>query len=284
MIKDYHQEHVNAPISILCRILEVSRSGYYKWLNYKPSDSEVTNTQLKELILRFHYEHKGILGYRRMTRFVNRTLGTRFNPKRIRRIMQELGIRSVIRRVRHSCTKSSDQHIEENILNRDFCASKPNEKWCTDVTFMTYGAGQKAYLSVIKDLFDGSIVAYHVSKFNNNPLVMNTLHKAMAQNVGATPLLHSDRGSQYTSKEYHVMTNGYHITRSMSRVGKCLDNAPVESFFGHFKTECYDFKKYSTFNELVTDIEKYIEFYNYHRYQEKYNGLTPHEMRNNSAA
>lgn len=106
----------------------------------------------------------------------------------------------------------------------------------------------------------------------------------MAANPGATPLIHSDRGSQYTSKEYHMVTTQYELTRSMSRVGKCIDNTPIESFFGHFETECYDLKTYKTFEELVADIDTYIYFYNNERFQERNNGLAPLEMRKKAVA
>lgn len=235
---------------------------------------------IKEL----HAQYNGILGYRRMTRFINRKLGTSYNKKRIRRLMRILGLQSIIRRSRGYCTKTSFINIEENILNRDFTATAPNQKWCTDVTFLQYGLGSKAYLSAIKDLYDGSIVAYHVSHHNDNPLVMENLRKAMKANPGATPLIHSDRGSQYTSREYRMKTTQYQMTRSMSRVGKCIDNAPIESFFGHFKTECYDLKKYKSFEELVADIDTYIHFYNHERFQERNNGLAPLEMRNKAVA
>lgn len=231
-----------------------------------------------------HAQYKGILGYRRMTRFINRKLGTNYNSKRIRRLMRILGLQSVIRRSRGYCTKTSFKNIEDNLLNRDFTATAPNQKWCTDVTFLQYGMGSKAYLSAIKDLYDGSIVAYHIGLNNDNSLVMETLRKAMEANPNVTPLIHSDRGSQYTSQEYRMKTTQYQLTRSMSRVGKCIDNAPIESFFGHFKTECYDLKKYKTFEELVADIDAYIHFYNHERFQERNNGLAPLEMRNKAVA
>ena len=242
-------------------------------------DYEQENTRLMILIKELHRDYKGILGYRRMTIFINRRLGTSYNPKRIRRLMHILGIRSVIRRARHSCTKAGSGYYAENVLNRDFTATAPNQKWCTDVTYLQYGLGSKAYLSVIKDLYDGSIIAYEVSQHNDNPLVMNTIKKALEANPGVTPVLHSDRGSQYTSKEYQYFTTKVGITLSMSRVGKCIDNAPVESFFGHYKTESYDFENYKTYTEVVANIDHYIQFYNTQRYQEKRNNLTPLEFR-----
>ncbi|WP_061459340.1 IS3 family transposase, partial [Streptococcus gallolyticus] len=219
----------------------------------------------------------------RMTTFINRQLGTNYNKKRIRRLMRILGLSSVIRRVRHSCTKAGEQFYTENILNREFTASAPNQKWCTDVTYLQYGLGKKAYLSAIKDLYDGSIIAYEISHHNDNPLVMRTIKKALALNPSATPLIHSDRGSQYTSKEYRYIIRQSGLTQSMSRVGKCIDNAPMESFWGHFKTESYHLKKYKTYDELVTDVEAYIDFYNTQRYQAKRNNLTPLEFRNQVA-
>lgn len=282
-IKDYHEETPNFPIQTLCRILKVSRSGYYKWLKHPETPSERVNKELMATIKSFHHRYNGILGYRRMTAFVNRQLGTQYNKKRIRRLMHILGIRSVIRRVRHACTKSGDKYYEETILNRDFTATAPNQKWCTDVTYLQYGLGAKAYLSAIKDLYDGAIVAYEISHNNDNPLVMKTIKKALALNPNARPLIHSDRGSQYTSKEYRYFTTQAGLTLSMSRVGKCIDNAPIESFFGHFKTESYHLQHYKTFEELVTAIDDYISFYNTQRYQEKLNNLTPLEFRNQVA-
>ncbi len=123
-----------------------------------------------------------------------------------------------------------------------------------------------------------------VGQFNDNEVVLETLRKARKANPDATPLIHSDRGSQYTSKDYYRLTTQYQMTRSMSRVGMCIDNAPIESFFGHFKTECNDLKKYKTFEELVSDIDAYIYFYNHQRFQERNNGLAPLEMRNKAVA
>lgn len=236
-----------------------------------------------EHIKELHNSRNGILGYRRMTTFINRQFDTNYNKKRIRRLMRILGIRSVIRRIRHSCTKAGDRFYAENLLAREFTATAPNQKWCTDVTYLQYGLGTKAYLSAIKDIYDGSIIAYEIGHNNDNPLVMKTIKKALAVNPGATPLIHSDRGSQYTSKEYRHFTTQAGITISMSRVGKCIDNDPIESFFGHFKTESYHLKKYKTYEELVADVESYIEFYNTQRYQTKLNNLTPWEFRNQVA-
>lgn len=270
-------------IQSLCCLLQVSRSGYYKWLNHQETASEKINKRLMTKIKECHKRYNGILGYRRMTTFINRQLGTSYNKKRIRRLMVILGIHSVIRRTRHSCTIAGDKYYGENLLNREFTASAPNQKWCTDVTYLQYGLGKKAYLSAIKDLYDGSIIAYEISHHNDNPLVIKTIKKALALNTGATPLIHSDRGSQYTSKEYRYIVRQAGLTISMSRVGKCIDNAPMESFWGHFKVESYDLKTFKTYEDLVTDVKRYIQFYNTQRYQAKLNNLTPLEFRNQVA-
>lgn len=198
--------------------------------------------------------------------------------------MRIAGLKSYIRRSKGYCTKTSYINIEDNILAGNFTAEAPNQKWVTDVTHLKYGLGSKAYLSVIKDLYDGSIVAYKVGRFNNNPLVMDTLKLAIQAHPDASPLIHSDRGSQYTSKEYRAITTQAGMTRSMSRLGRCTDNASIESFFGHFKCEQYDLKQYQTYEALESDINQYMHFYNHERYQEKLNSLTPVEYRNQAAA
>lgn len=232
---------------------------------------------------RLHEELKGILGYRRMVLHMRRLFDMPLNHKRIYRLMKLTGIQSVIRRKRKKYIRSVPQHVAENILNREFKAEKPNEKWVTDVTEMKYGASQKAYLSAILDLYDGSIVSYVLGTSNNNPLVMKTLDQAIKKVKGATPLIHSDRGFQYTSHEFRRRTKKAKMTQSMSRVGKCIDNGPMESFWGMLKSEKYYLNKYETFEELKKAIEEYIHFYNNERLQQRLNGLSPLEYRAKAA-
>lgn len=226
----------------------------------------------------------GIYGYRRITMHINRTYDTNYEAKRIRHLMLKLGLKSHIRRSNGYSTQSSYRNIEPNHLNREFSADSPNEKWVTDITHLHYGIGKKAYLSVIKDLHDGSIVSYQVSQRNDNPLVINTIKRALKTNSEAKPLLHSDRGSQYTSRDYRRVTTRAGIKRSMSRTANCLDNASIESFFGHFKSERYDSNVYPTYESLIHDIDDYMRFYNEERYQEKLNSLTPIEYRYQAVA
>jgi putative transposase len=197
--------------------------------------------------------------------------------------MNIAGIQSVIRRKKPKYQRSNPQHIAENLLNREFTAEKPNEKWVTDVTEFKYGSSRKAYLSAILDLYDGSIVSYVLGHSNNNKLVFQTLDEAMNQLDGEHPLIHSDRGFQYTSHGFKRRLDQIGMTHSMSRVGKCIDNGPMESFWGTLKCEKYYLHKYETFEELRKAIDEYIFFYNHERYQEKLNGLSPIEYRTKAA-
>lgn len=252
----------------LCALAQVSRSAYYRWLSRPLPTKEAVNKQLKARLRQAYWEMKGTWGYRRLTMLINRRYNCHYNHKRIRRLLV-MNLRAVIRRPRHSCTIARGQSYEPNLLNRDFTAKRLNEKWVTDVTYLTYGNGQKAYLSAVKDLYNGEIISYVVSQRNDNPLVMKTLEQALKLYPTAKPLLHSDRGFQYTSKEFARLTAEHGISRSMSRVGKCIDNAPMESFWSHYKDEAYYGQIFRSYEELVTSIDQYIYFYNHHRYQRK---------------
>ncbi|SCY81407.1 Transposase InsO and inactivated derivatives [Lysinibacillus sp. TC-37] len=206
------------------------------------------------------------------------------NEKRIYRLMQISGLKSVIRRKRKPYRKSPAHHVAENELNRAFTSKKPNEKWCTDVTEFKYGNGKKAYLSAIIDLYDGSIVSYVLGHSNNNSLVFKTIKSAIQSlQSGEQPLIHSDRGFQYTSKEFKRIVDTANMTQSMSRVGRCIDNGPIESFWGTLKCEKYYLHKYDSYEELKLAIDEYIHFYNYYRYQKRLNGLSPLEFRTQAA-
>jgi putative transposase len=230
-----------------------------------------------------HEKVSGIFGYRQMMLNINRKFGRKFNHKRIYRLMKIFRIQSVIRRKKKRYKQSSTYHVAENVLNREFTAEKPNEKWVTDVTEFKYGQSKKAYLSAIRDLYDGSIVSYVLGHSNNNKLVFDTLDQAIELLDGEHPLIHSDRGFQYTSKGFKRKIDKAEMTQSMSRVGRCIDNGPMESFWGTLKCEKYYLNKYKTFEELSLAIDDYIRFYNYDRYQKRLNGLSPMEYRAKAA-
>ena len=249
-------------------------------MNRKETKEEIENNELAHLIIEYDERFNHILGYRRMTRWINKLNSKHYNRKRVRRIMKMLGIKSVIRRKKSKYIKSTAEITAENLLARDFYATKPNEKWATDVTeFKIVGSKQKLYLSAIIDLYDRSIVSYIISTRNDNDLVFRTYELAISRNPGATPILHSDRGFQYTSKVFQTKLKEANITQSMSRVGRCIDNGPTEGFWGIIKSEMYYLHKFYSFDELKTSIDDYMNFYNNERLQERFNDMTPMEVR-----
>jgi putative transposase len=266
----------------LCNIAGISRAAYYKWLRRKPSQRELQNTEIMQEMKITHKNVEGIYGYRRMTLNINRKFDQTFNEKRIYRLMGIAGIQSVIRRKKKRYKHSNPQHLAENLLNRKFQAENPNEKWVTDVTEFKYGS-KKAYLSAILDLYDGSIVSYILGCSNNNKLVFQTIDQATKLLNGEHPLIHSDRGFQYTSYGFKGRIDEAKMTHSMSRVGRCIDNGPMESFWGTLKCEKYYLHRYETFEELTKAIDEYIYFYNNERYQERLNGRSPNEYRAKAA-
>lgn len=269
-------EEKNYPIQELCVISGVARSAYYKWLKREIPEEESINEFLKELILLIHHDPEvdKTLGYRRMKLALD-SLGYIYNTKRILRIMRSLGIQSVIRKKRKRYPKINPDHIAENVLNRDFVAEKPNQKWCTDITEMKDNSGNKTYLSTVIDLYDLSIISHVFSRRNNNDLVQKTIQKAFEENPDAKPIIHSDRGAQYTSYMFHGLVEKYGFTQSMSRAGYCLDNQPIERFFGLIKAEYYYRKRFDTLLLLENGVKQFIQYYNERRITLKFNGLAP---------
>lgn len=204
------------------------------------------------------------------------------NDKRILRICRKLGIKSTIKYANNGCTRQAKnpQYIAENILDRQFSAQAPNEKWLTDVTEFHYYVSlekHKVYLSAILDLYDRRIVAYVIGDSNNNDLVFRTFDEAIQANPDAHPLFHSDRGVQYTSRAFHKKLESAGMIQSMSRVGKCIDNGPMEGFWGILKRERYYGRHFSSREALVSMIEEYIEYYNGRRLQRNLGIMTPME-------
>jgi transposase InsO family protein len=225
----------------------------------------------------FYEKFDGIFGYRRMTMNINQGREKPYNHKRIYRLMQLIHLNSVIRRRKYNYVKSTPQVTAENLLNRKFTANKLNEKWLTDVTELKYGNGQKAYLSAILDLKDRRIVSFVIGHSNNNRLVFDTFDKAVELNPGVKPLFHSDRGYQYTSKSFKAKLDKAGMTQSMSRVGRCIDNGPMEGFWGILKSEMLYLHKYDSYESLKLAVERYMFFYNHKRLQENLHCLAPLE-------
>lgn len=270
-------------IQLLCEIAGIARSSYYKWLNRHPSPLELENEQLAQVMMNIYEKVERTFGYRQLTLHMRKQTGKQINHKRVYRLMKLRGIQSIIRRKKPKYIRSTPQQVAENLLNREFKATAPNEKWVTDVTEFKYGHGQKAYLSAILDLHDKSIVSYVFGHSNNNPLVFQTLERALQAAPGCKAMLHSDRGFQYTSLSFKKLLDKNELSQSMSRIGRCIDNGPMESFWGTLKCEKYYLHKYETFHDLKRDVENYIHFYNNERLQAKLNGLSPMEFRSKAA-
>ena len=234
----------------------------------------------KQLVLEAYTTSKKRYGYRRIVLWLKQQRAITINHKAVLRLMNRLGIHSIARR-RKPYVKMSQletYHHYENVLNRNFNATGPNQKWVTDITYIATQQGW-AYLSTIKDLFGGYIVAHRMSLSNSVALVTRTLQLAQEkEKVTAGLILHSDQGHQYTSHAYHTLTQQYNMTPSMSRRGNCWDNAPMENFFGHLKEEALRNIPTPTFEEAKQLVDEYIHFFNYERIQLK-TKQTPYQVR-----
>lgn len=268
------------PLGEMCSLFGVSYSGYYKWR--KRQQRPDRDDRLEALIRERYRASKNSAGYRQITIQLKNHYGLVVNHKAVYRIMRKLGIQSVARRRRPYTNYSDVIHRYENILNRDFNAPRPNQKWVTDITYIHTDQGV-LYLSAIKDLFDGFIVGFRTGSEQNVNLVTTTITDALKKERVADGLaLHSDQGFQYTSHAYFSLIQDYDITPSMSRRGNCLDNACMENFFGMLKTEWIQRRKFSSFEQAREAVEEYIHYYNYERCHLK-TKLTPYQRRCQSA-
>lgn len=261
-------------ISEMCRFFDVSRSGYYSYVSRMETPAK--DLPLAEKIKECQQETYSTYGYRRVHEWLKRK-GIYHNPKTILRVMQKYNLLSVIRRKKYR-NYGQGLHKYPNLLNRDFNAERPNQKWVTDISYIHTKQGV-LYLSIIRDLYDNSIVSYKTGTEQNVNLVLNTIREAKKRETVTEKLqLHSDQGIQYTSNQYYRLTQSYNITPSMSRRGNPYDNAPAENFFSILKTECINRINLQTYDEAREIIDEYIYFYNYQRIQLK-TKLTPYEKR-----
>lgn len=260
-------------------MLELNRSSFYKWLHRSKSARECENEDLLHKLGFLYAEYNGTYGYRRLTDELNARYKTSYNYKRIYRLTQLVDLKAVIRRKRPQYRRSTPEVTAENILNRDFTAEKLNEKWLTDVTEFKYGDNSKLYLSAILDLKDKGIISFAIGRNNNNKLVFDTFDLAVSRYPDAHPLFHSDRGFQYTSKQFKSRLDKVKMTQSMSRVGRCIDNGPMEGFWGILKCEMYYLSKFNDNESLTAAIEDFIRFYNFERRQKKLGRLAPMSYR-----
>jgi putative transposase len=270
------------PITWLLEIAYVKRSSYYKWRNTQSQRDEKAkqDQDIREHMMGIHFLHPEF-GCPRMTHCLNEN-DFNINHKKVYRLMKEMNIQSVIRkkRKRHGHTPSV---IQPNRLKRKFNASGPNQKMVTDITYVSDGK-QFYYLSVIQDLFNNEIVGWELSKRNDLELVLNTVEKWTKKKDVTEAVLHSDQGFQYTSKAYNNSLEEYSIKGSHSRKGNCLDNACIESFFSHLKTEKLYIEQCKSEMEIRQAIEDYVYYYNYKRIQKKLKQRAPIEYRHALAA
>jgi len=264
----------------MCKFFEVSRSGYYDFVNKLGRPDP--NAELAEKIRQCQIITNKTYGYRRVRKWLlDRNI--RRNPKTILKIMKKYGLLSEIRRHRKWANLGQQVYRYENLLNRQFRADRPNTKWVTDISYIHTKEGI-LYLSMIRDLYDNSIVAYKTASQQTVNLVLDTIRLAMKKErkkVAAELQLHSDQGSQYTTHAYFKLTQSYGITPSMSRKGNPYDNAMAENFFSILKTECIYRHKPKTIQDANDLIDRYIHFYNFERIQLK-TGVAPLTLRHSA--
>lgn len=269
------------PIEWMCKKLNISRASYYKWLHRVPSPREFENEEVLKAVLEVSDELHNLYGSYKMTEAVNKKLEKKYNQKRIARLMCVNDIQSVLRRKKRKIyVKSSPEVAAENILNREFEATRPNEKWCADITETRIpGSSKKVYISTILDLYDRFPVGYSTSLRNDTSLVNESFMVALTEHDHEDTLFHSDRGVHYTRKLFGTQLRENGFTQSMSRVGHCIDNGPMEGFQGFMKEEIFILYEIASVQDFIEAFPKYMHFYIHQRPQKRYKGKTPSQIR-----
>lgn len=253
-------------ISKMCVWANVSRSGYYKWRNRKPSPSELRRLEAERLLLKYFYELKSRYGSPRLTLELNET-GFSISENTVAKLMSKQGLRARNGKGHNYAPDVlAHNHVSDNLLNRNFKASRPDEKWVSDITYIKVEKGF-VYLAVVMDLFSRKIVGWSLDTTMTNQLIIDAFEMAVAsRNVEPGLILHSDRGVQYRSGEYQALLYNEQIQPSMSRKGNCWDNAAMESFFARFKVEALYAEDVTNKHEAYSCVFEYIEmFYNSRR-------------------
>lgn len=268
------------PVDAMCKVFEVSRSGYYAWRNR--TQTEKRDLWLEECILECQKHSHLTYGCRRVRRWIERYKGKTVGLKSILKTMRKLNQLSVIRRRRPFTNYAKAVHKYPNLLKRTFDQSRPNQFWVTDITYIPTPQGM-LYMCAVLDLCGKVVIAYRIGDGMSATLVTDTIRDALMQEKVTDGLsLHSDQGSQYTSQAYFDLSEEYHFSPSMSSPGCPYDNAAMENFFGTLKSECLYRAHYSTKQQVEQLIAEYIHFYNYERINLK-DGLTPIEIRSKAA-
>ena len=273
-------------VSYLCKIAGVSRTGYYAWSDAEDlrSSREAQDWQDYVRIKTVFNAKKQKAGFRTIQMILENDYYIKMNHKKILRLMKKFNLVTKVRRVNpyRKMAKATHEHKSlPNRLNRQFDQTEPGKVLLTDITYTYFGGGQPAYLSAVKDVATREIVAFEISQSLSMDIAYNTLNKLIDSADGyfhPEAMFHSDQGFHYTHPEFQMRVKKAGIQQSMSRRGNCIDNAPMESFFGHFKDEV-NFKHCKTFEELHSMISKYIEEYNTQRYQYGLKKMTPEQFR-----
>lgn len=271
------------PLALLLSIAQIPRATYYYHVKYQVEPDKYSKA--KEEIAVIYHENKGRYGYRRITTDL-RCRGFAINHKTVQRLMRELGLVCRVRMKKYKSYKGEVGKVAPDLLQRDFEATKPNQKWVTDVTEFSL-FGEKLYLSPILDLCSRDIVSYALSDKPVLSMVTRMLDKAFAQIPDGTELiLHSDQGWQYQHRQYQRMLTDKGIRQSMSRKGNCLDNAVIENFFGLLKSELLYLQDFQSMQHFKAELVDYLDYYNTRRRKEKLKGLPPalHRLQALSAA
>ncbi|PLT32123.1 IS3 family transposase [Bacillus sp. V5-8f] len=267
------------PVKALINLAAIPRSTYYYWV--KNLGRPDPDAELKKLILSIYDEHEGRYGYRRI-RDELRNRGYKVNHKKVQRITNELGLKCIVRMKKYKSYKGTVGKIAPNILDRNFQADKPNQKWVTDITEFKF-FGEKLYLSPVLDLNNGEIITYTTGSRATYSLVSKMLEQAFDKLTEEdAPLLHSDQGWHYQMKQYRNALEKRGMTQSMSRKGNCYDNAVIENFFGIMKSEFLYLKEFKNMDHFKTELAKYIDYYNNKRIKAKLKGMSPVQYRNHA--
>ncbi len=274
-----HRRRSQYPVVMMCRVLKVSRSGYYTWRVRPESQRAKTDREVTQAIERLHTASKGIYGSPKITADL-RDEGYRHGRHKVARLMRIAGLKGCPKQRFRVTTQRDPSHpVAKNLLYQDFTAEAPNQRWAADITYISTNQGW-LYLAVVMDLYSRRIVGWSMSRWINRHLVIDALYMAIgARRPGAELIHHSDRGSQYTSDDFRDELLKHGIDCSMSGRGNCYDNAVVESFFGLMKREWVNRVRYRTRAEARADVFEYIEcFYNRKRRHGYLGNISPVEF------
>lgn len=263
----------------LCRVLKCSRNGYYSWINLGRPDYKAFDSSVSQIVVE-QYLKDTRQGVRRLRMNIKKVYGVCLTNGTVYRYMRLNEVQSVIRKKKHKYGKLAHHHIP-NLLQRDFSTTGPNQKWSIDISYL-FPVGKKLYICAIKDLYDKSIIAYTLSRKNDNQIVFDTLFKAfesVPEHQRSTLILHSDQGFQFTSNLYRDILTRNNVVHSVSYKGSCVDNVPIESWFSALKTESVYLFKHLTEEKMIQVVSDYIIYYNEERFQEQLKELTPIQFR-----